>query len=234
MYSHIRYLFFDLDHTLWDFETNSNETLLELFEEHQLDQHGLFDYARFIDVYKGVNHGLWDQYNRGEVSKERLRERRFKETFEKLGLPEAYHPPQFSDQYITRCTEKPAVFADAHLVLQELKKKFGMSIITNGFPESQSRKMAASRLDGYFEHIIISEEVGYAKPHPGIFQSALDRSRMLADHVLMIGDNLHADIEGAQNAGLEALWFNPDKKETPGGVKGIHSLKQMLELPGLL
>lgn len=234
VYSHIRYLFFDLDHTLWDFETNSNETLLELFEEHNLAQHGLFDFQQFILVYKGVNHGLWDQYNRGQVSKERLRERRFKETFEQLGLDQRYHPAEFSDQYIFRCTEKPAVFPEAHRVLDELKKKFGMSIITNGFPESQSRKMTASRLDGYFDHIVISEEVGFAKPHPGIFQSALDRSNMPAEAVLMIGDNLHADVEGAQKAGIEALWFNPEKKDTPSGVKGIHELKQILELPGLL
>ncbi|TNE81687.1 MAG: noncanonical pyrimidine nucleotidase, YjjG family [Bacteroidetes bacterium] len=234
MYSHIRYLFFDLDHTLWDFETNSNETLLELFEEHGLAQFGLFDFEGFMAVYKRVNHGLWDQYNRGQVTKERLRERRFKETFEQLGLEHKHHPEPFSDQYIFRCTEKPAVFPDAHKVLDQLKQKFGMSIITNGFPESQSRKMAASRLDHYFDHIIISEEVGFAKPHPGIFESALNRSGMKAGEVLMIGDNLFADVEGAEKAGIKALWFNPDKKETPEGIQGIHHLSELLILPGLL
>lgn len=225
----LRHLFFDLDHTLWDFETNSRETLAELFEEHQLHQFGLFDMDQFMGVYTGVNRGLWDQYNRGEVSKEVLRERRFRETFEKLGLENEHHPERFSDQYIARCTEKPAVFPHAHEVLATLNERYSMSIITNGFPESQHRKMKASNLHGYFDHLIISEEVGFAKPHSGIFEIALTRADVAKYEVVMIGDNLYADIEGANNAGIDAIWFNPHREKKPdAAIQQIHGLNELL------
>lgn len=231
MKENLRHLFFDLDHTLWDFETNSKETLAELFEEHQLLQFGLFDFPAFMHVYSGVNRGLWDQYNRGEVSKEKLRERRFRETFELLGLENHHHPEQFSDHYISRCTEKPAVFPHAHQVLESLKERYTMSIITNGFPESQHRKMKASNLHGYFDHLVISEEVGFAKPHSGIFEIALSRAQVAKHEVIMIGDNLHADIAGAQNAGINAIWFNPHKEKKPdAGIREIHVLNELLVL----
>lgn len=231
MKEHIRHLFFDLDHTLWDFETNSKETLAELFDEHQLHQFGLFDFEKFMGVYSGLNRGLWDQYNRGEINKETLRERRFRETFETLGLEYHHHPEQFSDQYISRCTEKPAVFPHAHEVLTELNQRYSMSIITNGFPESQYKKMKASSLHSYFDHLIISEEVGYAKPHSGIFEAALSKARVAKHEVVMIGDNLFADIEGAQKAGIEAIWFNPNKEHKPNPeLREIHVLNELLHL----
>ena len=227
----LRHLFFDLDHTLWDFETNSNATLSELFTEYRLEEHGLFDLDGFMMVYKEINHSLWDQYNRNQLGKEELRNRRFRDTFNRLGLEEAHHPFNFSDQYIHRCTLKPALFPGAHEVLTELRKRYSMSIITNGFPESQHRKMTASGLLPYFDHLIISEEVGFAKPHPGIFQAALDRSGTAIEEVIMIGDNLHADIEGAQKAGITAIWFNPDKNPGPEEpLLQIHDLNTLLEL----
>ncbi|MHB1277830.1 MAG: YjjG family noncanonical pyrimidine nucleotidase [Bacteroidia bacterium] len=227
----LRHLFFDLDHTLWDFETNSKETMAELFEEHRLHQFELFDFAAFMDVYTQVNRGLWDQYNRGELSKEKLRERRFRETFEKLGLENRHYPEDFSDNYISRCTEKPAVFPHVHEVLSSLSQRYSMSIITNGFPESQHRKMKASNLHGYFDHLVISEEVGFAKPHSGIFEIALSRAKVAKHEVIMIGDNLYADIEGAQKAGIGSIWFNPHKEEKPDpGIQEIHVLKELLAL----
>lgn len=229
MKERIRHLFFDLDHTLWDFETNSNETLFELFEEHQLAQFGLFDFKGFMDVYVGVNRGLWDEYNRGLVTKEALRERRFRETFEKLGLAKQHHPLPFSDHYISRCTEKPAVFPKAHEVLSTLKSRYPMSIITNGFPESQHRKMEASKLAQYFDHLIISEEVGFAKPHLGIFEAALQKAGVSKEEVVMIGDNAHADIEGAQKAGIQSIWFNPHNEfKAPHIEIEINHLEQLL------
>ncbi|MDX5319650.1 MAG: YjjG family noncanonical pyrimidine nucleotidase [Bacteroidota bacterium] len=227
----IKHLFFDLDHTLWDFEANSNETLSELFEEHRLDTFGLFDFQRFMEAYSKKNRQLWDQYNRAQISKEELRLRRFKETFEELGLEHRHHPLTFSDQYISRCTEKPGLFPHAHEVLGSLQEKYPMSIITNGFPESQHRKMKASNLHGYFHHLIISEEVGYAKPHEGIFFAALEKARVNKEEVVMIGDNAHADVEGAQKAGIKAIWFNPHGESRPDHVETeIRSLKELLSL----
>jgi putative hydrolase of the HAD superfamily len=227
----LRHLFFDLDHTLWDFETNSRDTLTELFEEFRLEQFGLFDVDQFTNTYTLVNRGLWDQYNRGEVTKEVLRERRFRETFENLGLENHDHPVQFSDQYILRCTEKPAVFPHTHEVLGALREKYTMSIITNGFPESQHKKMKASNLHGYFDHLVISEEVGFAKPHSGIFEVALTRAAVAKHEVVMIGDNLYADIEGAKNAGLNAIWFNPHNEEKPDQhIREIRVLNELLVL----
>lgn len=227
----IKHLFFDLDHTLWDFETNSNTTLQQLFEEHRLQHHGLFDFPGFMDVYTKKNRTLWDQYNRGQINKQELRDRRFKETFEDLGLEIAHHPQNFSDQYIFRCTEMPAVFPHAHEVLETLKAKYPMSIITNGFPESQHRKMEASNLRHYFDHLVISEEVGFAKPHEGIFLAALEKAGVDKHEVIMIGDNTHADIEGAQNAGIRAVWFNPHGEERPEHIETeIRSLRELLSL----
>ncbi|MBI1223049.1 MAG: noncanonical pyrimidine nucleotidase, YjjG family [Bacteroidetes bacterium] len=227
----VKHLFFDLDHTLWDFETNSNATLLELFEEHQLQSHGIFDFEGFMEAYSVKNRFLWDQYNQGNISKQELRERRFKETFEDLGLALAHHPSEFSDQYIFRCTVKPGVFPHTHEVLTALKKKYPMSILTNGFPESQHRKMEASGLHSYFNHLIISEEVGFAKPHEGIFLAALQKAGVSKEEVVMIGDNAHADIKGAQNAGIRSIWFNPHGEKRPNHIeKEIQSLRELLTL----
>lgn len=231
MAAQIRHLFFDLDHTLWDFETNSNATLAELYDEHQLHRWERFDLDAFMKVYRNVNHGLWDAYNRNQVTKEDMRERRFRETFCQLGLEDDCHPVGFSDQYISRCTLKQAVFPDTHEVLQALRQRFSMSIISNGFPESQHRKMTSSQLHPYFSHLIFSEEIGYAKPHPGIFEAALEKAQVKKEEVVMIGDNLYADVGGAQAAGIKAIWFNPERQENPDpSVTEIHSLKDLLGL----
>ena len=116
-----QHLFFDLDHTLWDFDTNAKETLIELFDRYELAQHGLFEVQDFISLYTENNHALWRAYHLGEISKEELRDTRFKKTFRELGLPEALIPLQFEEDYVKESPHKTNLFAGAHEVLQALQ-----------------------------------------------------------------------------------------------------------------
>lgn len=225
-------LFFDLDHTLWDFEKNSRETLEELFYENTLDKHQLFDFDTFEIAYSQLNRQLWDLYNHNKITKQELRDRRFKDTFIQLGLEEKFHPADISRHYLERCPDKPHLFPGALEVLEDLYGQYPMSIITNGFPEAQFRKLQASGLEKFFDQVHISEHIGIAKPHPGIFEHALKHAGFSSSESLMIGDNLDTDIHGASRAGIDAVWFNPDHLEAEHAA--VHVVHHLAEIPSFL
>ena len=204
-YSHI---FFDLDHTLWDFERNSAETLSELFEQHDLLRLGL-QQQDFIQVYSDTNFELWNLYNRGLMSQEELRSTRFPIVFERLGLPRTLVPPSMGKEYLQRCPQKPYLIPHTLEVLEYLSQHYQLHIITNGFPETQQVKLQASKINDYFAHVITSAEAQCKKPEPYIFDFLVQKLGTKPTECLMIGDNLETDVQGAHNAGIDAVYFNP-------------------------
>ena len=214
-----KHIFFDLDHTIWDFDRNAQETLLELYEIHQLKALGLHSAQEFIDHYTENNHQLWAKYHLGEINKETLRAERFRKTFLELGVKPELVPLQFEDDYVSMSPTKTNLFEDAEKVLSYLQQKYTLHIISNGFKETTLTKMNLSGLNPYFTEVIISEDVGVNKPNPTIFRYALDKANAQKEESIMIGDSLEADIRGAQDFGLTAIFFNPMRISQPADVK---------------
>ncbi|TGE17036.1 noncanonical pyrimidine nucleotidase, YjjG family [Hymenobacter elongatus] len=207
-----RHLFFDLDHTLWDFEKNADETLRVLFELHDLGRFGTFTVDTFIDRYRDVNHALWRLYQSNKITQQQLRSVRFVRTLAKLGVAEAEVPATISQQFTELLPRKSAVFPFTYEVLDYLQTKYTLHLITNGFKDIQHVKLASSGLTDYFQEVVTSECSGHLKPDTRMFSHALARAGATAAESLMIGDNLECDVLGAYNAGIDQVYFNPDKR----------------------
>ena len=225
-----KHIFFDLDHTIWDFDRNAQETLTELYDQYCLKDLGLQSCSDFIELYTSNNHRLWQQYHLGKISKEKLREERFRKTFLELGIKPEHVPDQFEDDYVRISPTKTNLFDGAEKVLTYLNDKYHLHIISNGFKETTLTKMDLSGLNPYFKNVIISEDVGVNKPDSKIFEHALNKASATKQESVMIGDSLEADIRGAQAYGIKAIFFNPLKAEKPEDVAHqITHLEELLE-----
>ncbi len=226
-----KHIFFDLDHTIWDFDKNAEETLHELFILHRLQEIGLPSANLFIETYTRNNHELWAQYHTGLITKEELRDARFKRTFIQLGLQPDLIPADFEDAYVRLCPTKTNLFPHAHETLQYLQGKYTLHLISNGFKESQKLKIAGTNLGQYFQHIIVSEDVGVNKPDKAIFEYAVNLAGTTKAQSVMIGDSLEADVYGALNYGMDAIFFNPFNAPKPDDVPvQITHLKELITL----
>ena len=207
-----RHVFFDLDHTLWDFERNADETLRTLFERHELARYGTFTVEEFIARYQDINHALWRLYQANKITQQQLRATRFVRTLGRLGVPEAEVPTGISEQFTELLPLKKAVFPHTHETLRYLQTKYELHLITNGFNDIQYLKLESSDLTQYFGQIITSEQSGCLKPDPQMFAHALQAAGATAAESLMVGDNLECDVLGAYNAGIDQVYFNPARR----------------------
>lgn len=224
-------VFFDLDHTLWDFDRNAEETLAELFHSYQFVNLGMPSADVFIETYTRNNHRLWAEYHHGRITKEELRKARFADTFTELGVEPALFPIQFEEDYLRICPQKTNLFPYAHEILEYLQGRYNLHLISNGFKEASQIKIAKSNLAKYFKTVVISEVVGVHKPHPDIFHFAVQNAQSVIPESVMIGDSLDADIRGAQNVGMDAVFFNPKQQVVPEDVKrSIHHLEELTKL----
>ena len=198
-------IFFDLDHTLWDFERNSALTYRRLFEEHALE----LPLEEFLGHYIPLNLQFWKKYREGRITKEKLRYERLKTVFDCMGFPisdTGIH--RLSEAYIEQLSSHTHLIPHSLETLDYLKGKYRLHIITNGFEEVQFRKLKNSRIDTYFQEVVNSDRAGVKKPDPGIFRMALEAAGIPPERGVMIGDSLEADIKGARSVGLQALHFN--------------------------
>jgi putative hydrolase of the HAD superfamily len=226
-----RHIFFDLDHTIWDFDKNAEETLYELYDIYRLNEIGLPSAAVFIETYTRNNHQLWAEYHTGKITKTELRETRFKRTFIELGVHPDVLPIAFEDDYVKLCPTKTNLFPHAHETLQYLQSKYTLHLISNGFKEASELKIGNTNIGAYFENVIISEIVGINKPDPAIFQHALDLAGAQKHESIMIGDSLEADVYGALNFGMDAIYFNPFNTPKPDDVTlQVTHLKELTSL----
>jgi putative hydrolase of the HAD superfamily len=227
-----QHIFFDLDHTLWDYDRNVQESLSELYDVFQLAKLGIAAPQDFIQAFYNVNFKLWALYDVGKIDKEGLRATRFKLVFENAGVDPDSVPVGLEPDFMHRTSTKQYLFPYALEILDYLKPKYPMHIITNGFNESQSKKLNASGLSPYFELIVTSETTGHKKPDPRIFQYALDNLGINNQDVIMIGDNPNSDILGAINANIDQVYFDPHGKGID--MKPTHTIKHLKELEKLL
>ena len=225
-------IFFDLDHTLWDFDKNAEETIHELYSVYRLKDLGLHSADLFIEAYTVNNHQLWKEYHLGNISKDQLRATRFKKTFIELGIEEHKIPLAFEDDYVRVCPTKTNLFPDTHEVLGYLSAKYNLHLISNGFKESTEYKLKNTEIGNYFKNIIISEVIGINKPDKAIFKHALGLANGIVEESVMIGDSIEADIRGAKKLGMDAIYFNPNYLDVPEDIE-IH-INSLAELKSML
>lgn len=227
-----KHIFFDLDHTLWDYDANATVSLTELYHAHGMSGYGRFSVEQMVDKFFEVNTELWELYNAHKIGKDDIRAMRFPRIFEKMNVPLSFIPNGFEDEYVALCPTKTKTFPNAHDTLAYLKEKYKLHIITNGFNSIQKCKLESAGLAQYFETVVTSESSEARKPHPKIFEFAFQLTGATPNDSLMIGDNLTSDIAGAINVKMDHIWFNPQKKrsniEIDQEVVNLLSLKDLL------
>ncbi len=227
----IKHIFFDLDRTLWDFETNSHETLLEICNNYHLKEKGILDYEEFINTYKIHNEKLWDLYRVDAITQKDLRRERFQRTLADFGINDFNLSEKIGEDYIIICPRKNKLYPFAMEILDYLKEKYILHIITNGFNKTQHTKLKHSNLRPYFDQIITSEKTGVKKPNPAIFDHALKLAKSTKEESVYIGDDLVVDILACQNFGIKGIYFNPEKREHKENVAfEIACLSQIKEI----
>lgn len=222
-----KHLLFDLDHTLWDFQTNSLLTLRELFDE--LDLRRFFtDFETFYSLYEDNNLRLWADYRKGLISKKELNFQRFYHPFNVSGFDEPELAKKYGDEFVKRSPLKKELMPGAIEILEYLKPKYSLHIITNGFREVQDVKLEVSGLGKYFDRIFISELIGVQKPDTYFFEYAVRSLNASKKECLVIGDSYEADILGAQNFGLDHVFYNVNKEKHDKSVMyEIYALDQL-------
>lgn len=225
------HLFFDLDHTLWDFERNSKETLDQLYIHLKLDR--LIKSPDLVSTsFSEINRYLWDEYHLDRISKEELRKRRFELVLEQHGVIDEALAEEFSNLYLDLCPSKPHLLPHSLEVLDYLQGKYHLHILSNGFDETTSQKLAASSLQAYFKTICTPSHSGFKKPHSEMFLYALAKASTTIHTSLMIGDDLEADVLGAKKLGMHQVYFNPDKK--PHSHTITYEIQSILDLKKIL
>lgn len=212
-------IFFDLDHTLWDYETNSKEALTELYHSYKLQEKGVTTLEEFLRQFKAVNTQLWDLYDNGKIDSHVIREQRFKQILTPFSAYEEKLSEDLSRDYLNACPKKSALMPYAIEILDYLNDKYNLTVITNGFEEIQHTKLAAGKIQHYFDHIITSQKAGHKKPAREIFDFALQCNAIENHQAIMIGDNPITDMGGASNASIDTIFFNPEKNVHKTSVK---------------
>lgn len=228
---HIQQIFFDLDHTIWDFETNSRLAITELYDEFNLHELGV-SMDEYFPVYLRCNEHCWDQYRKNQMNKDLLRHQRFYLSFKEFGKPDRQLAKKVGKRYVEMSPYKTSLMPGAIEILEHLTNKYPLHIITNGFEEVQFLKMKNSGIEKYFTKVITSEKVGKRKPEPRIFEYALKQINCLPQHALMIGDDLETDVRGAIKSGIPAIWYNHHQK--PAGEVSFPVIHHLEELKNYL
>lgn len=214
-------VFFDLDHTLWDFEKNSSLTFAKILRDNKIQ----VDLEGFLEIYSPINHQMWALYRVNGITKSELRYQRLRKTFDTLGHEVSDKTIDvLAHEYIEHLSSFTHLLPNTIEILDYLFPKYRLHIITNGFQEVQSKKMKGSQIHHYFDKIIDSETAGVKKPHPYIFELALKQAKVEPHNSLMVGDNLEADILGAKALGMQVIHYNSHAESSHEECLTIHDL----------
>ncbi|WP_179345427.1 YjjG family noncanonical pyrimidine nucleotidase [Winogradskyella ursingii] len=221
----IKHIFFDLDHTLWDFDKNSGLTFGKIFKENKIE----VKLEDFLCVYEPINLKYWKLYRDEKVTKSALRYGRLKEAFDTLNFTVNDDVINIlSHDYIEYLSTFNHLFDDTFEVLDTLSQRYKLHIITNGFEEAQEKKMHGAKIRNYFETVTNSEMAGVKKPNPKIFNMALKFANAKAEESIMIGDSLEADVEGAHLIGMDTIHFDYKNVQNNHSFKRVTDLKMIL------
>jgi len=228
-----RHIFFDLDHTLWDFDANAKESLAELYKHFQLESKFISPFENFYTSYLKHNAILWDRFEKGYITSEELKWRRMWRALLDFRIGDELLAKEMGAKFLEILPTKKRVFEYTFEILNYLRdKEYSIHIITNGFEQTQWRKLNNSQLAGYFTHVITSETSNSMKPQKEIFEYALKKTNSNIEECIMIGDNPNADIQGALNAGMDNIFVNHIK--ATHSVKPTHTVYHLKELESIL
>ena len=225
-------LFIDLDDTVYDFSAASEESFCETYE---LLQYGRFfdSFEHYLSIYKPYNLELWRIYGEGKITKEELNKRRYSYPLECVGIHDQELADTFCKEALSRIPTKGPLMPGAIELLEYLRPKYRMFILSNGFKELQSRKMHAAGIDKYFDELILSEDLGVNKPNRELYDYALQKTGSTLEESLMIGDMFETDIAGAANIGMKQIYYNPKGKQGHPFVP-TYEVRHLLEIKEIL
>jgi putative hydrolase of the HAD superfamily len=224
-----QHLFFDLDHTLWDFDSNAKTTLIRIFGQYGLDLKVKAAFDDFYQKYLFHNQELWERYHKGLISAEDLKWKRMWRTLLDFKIADESLAKDISGKFLEILPTQKEVFPHTFEILDYLKEKnYSLHLITNGFEITQWSKLRNSGLDKYFTHVITSEASNSLKPKKEIFEFAMSRAGASLKNSIMIGDNLDADIQGAMNAGMDSIFVNHINAAT--AIKPTYIVTHLREL----
>ena len=204
-----KHVFFDLDRTLWDFDAAAEVAFERIYEKYSLKSLGIPSAHEFHEVYHPLNERLWELYRADKITKDELNRTRFLQPLEHYGIHDVALADHLSEDYVYWSPRIVKLVPGTMELLDYLKPKYHLHLITNGFQEVQDTKLSLSGMKPYFETLTVSEEVGVKKPNPEIFRYALRKAHAAAEESLMIGDEMAVDIDGARDAGMDTMFFNP-------------------------
>ena len=220
-------IFFDLDHTLWDFDKNSDVTYKSIFQELSINA----NINDFLGNYKKINLDLWKLFREEKIDKDTLRYTRLKKTFDSINYSLSDDTLlDIADLYVKYLSTQTHLLDGAIEVLDYLKPNYKLHIITNGFHDVQEAKLKNSNLNHYFDVVMDSEVAGVKKPNSIIFEKALNKANVSKVNSIMIGDNYEADVLGALNSGIDAICFNYHNEFLPPEIKTISKLKELINI----
>ena len=227
-----KYVFIDLDDTLWDFHANAKSSLQEIYEERNLGQ--FFDsFDQYFTIYAKRNIELWEMYGKGTISKEELSLERFQHPLIQVGVDNAVLAKEIGEQYLGLLPTRTMLVPFAKELLDYLYPKYPLTIVSNGFVEVQYKKLQSCRIEQYFSHVVLSEAAEALKPDKRIFEYALQLNNAIAAETIMIGDSYESDIRGARNAGINQIYFNPGtevpEKDRPATYR-VKSLNDIMDI----
>lgn len=226
-----KHLFFDLDRTLWDFDAAAEVAFERIYEQYNLKSLGIPSAHDFHEVYHPLNEQLWVQYRADKITKEDLNRTRFLKPLEHYGIHDVDLADHLSKDYVYWSPRIVRFVPGTMELLDYLKPKYHLHLITNGFEEVQDTKLTLSGMKPYFETLTVSEEIAVKKPNPEIFHYALRKANASPEESLMIGDEMAVDIDGARAAGMETVLFNPRGEKIEGErTFEVRTLQEIMEI----
>jgi len=227
-----KHLFFDLDHTLWDFDANAHESLVELYAMFQLETKGVIPFEDFYKLYKIHNEILWDRFHKGFITAEELKWKRMYRTLLEFKIADEPLAREMSEKFLEILPTKKLLFPNTVEVLDYLKNKhYELHLITNGFEKTQWTKLNNSGLNIYFNQVVTSEGSNSVKPQKEIFEYAMNKAGAELSQSIMLGDNLEADIQGAINVGMDNIFVNHIHVSTT--MKPTYTVNNLRELKNI-
>ena len=227
-----KHVFFDLDRTLWDFDAAAEVAFERIYDKYNLKSMGIPSAHEFHEVYHPLNERLWELYREDKITKADLNRTRFLKPLEHYGIHDIELADHLSEDYVYWSPRIVRLVPGTMELLDYLKPKYHLHLITNGFQEVQHTKLSGSGLEPYFETLTVSEEVGVKKPNPEIFHYALRKAQATAEESIVIGDEMAVDIDGARAAGIDQIFFNAKGEKVEG--KRTYEVKSLLEIKQLL
>lgn len=224
-------IFIDLDDTLIDTLGDSFINLRGLYTDYELNKY-FPTVEDFLTVYSANSTQLWNKYNKGEIDKQTLMKGRFENPFRNFLDVKSDFLNAMNTDFLSRMMRCPTHIEGTLDILEYLKPNYSIVVISNGFSELQHHKINNAGLGQYIDKVILSDEVGVNKPHPAIFQFALEEVGVDADSAIMVGDNVHTDITGAMNSDIDQLWFNP--KDEVIDINPTYTVATLCEIKQIL